>query len=280
MTITTVNKKISNAMKDLRLTAREADGILKATRPALSNGEAKAIAGLYTRVTTKVTAPAGAQICFTPTAEKGAVEKLEKFIGEKRLPVGSNADVLRTGINDFLSRARLAAPSDKLPRSLDKLMALPLHTGPQPLGGWQQMAYVDVAKKRFYLVETRATLQDNTRVWGPLGLPAAQEPAPSDGISDARAAKLRGAFAKLGDPGSLTFQMGGVFESHLGQRFAKVELFRERHPDGYAYTAYVPVGALSPTAPRMDPNKVNTFYVERTGGFAGLTQSLGPVSVR
>ena len=54
---------------------------------------------------------------------------------------------------------------------------------------------------------------------------------------------------------------------------------RERHPDGFAYSALVPVGALAPGAPALDPNKVNQFFVRRTGGIAGLTDFAGPFSL-
>ena len=65
----------------------------------------------------------------------------------------------------------------------------------------------------------------------------------------------------------------------LGQRFESVPLMREKHPDGFAYEAMIPVGALTPTAPRTDPNKVDTFWVRRTGGLAGLTQYAGPFTL-
>lgn len=65
----------------------------------------------------------------------------------------------------------------------------------------------------------------------------------------------------------------------LGQRFESAEMMRERHPDGYQFDVMVPVGALTPTAPRTDPNKVDSFWVRRSGGFAGLTQYAGPFTI-
>lgn len=65
----------------------------------------------------------------------------------------------------------------------------------------------------------------------------------------------------------------------LGQRFESVLLKKERHPDGFAFEALIPVGALTPTAPRQDPNGVDTFWVRRTGGIAGLTQYAGPFTI-
>lgn len=66
----------------------------------------------------------------------------------------------------------------------------------------------------------------------------------------------------------------------LGVRYVRVPLMSEKHPDGFSYTALVPVGALSPTAKALDPNKAKSFFIERTGGFAGLTQYTGPVSIK
>lgn len=66
----------------------------------------------------------------------------------------------------------------------------------------------------------------------------------------------------------------------LGVRYVRVPLMSEKHPDGFSYTALVPVGALSPTAKVLDPNKATNFFIERTGGFAGLTQYTGPVSIK
>ncbi len=49
-------------------------------------------------------------------------------------------------------------------------------------------------------------------------------------------------------------------------------LTRVSHPDGYAFTAMV---VMDPKA-KGDPNKAANFYIQRTGGFAGLTQYAGP----
>ncbi len=65
----------------------------------------------------------------------------------------------------------------------------------------------------------------------------------------------------------------------LGERMVEVPLFTERHPDGYSYSAMVPVGALAPSAPVSDPNKATSFFIKRTGGFAGSTTYAGPVKV-
>ena len=275
MSITTVKKAITTALLDRHVTAAEVGDIVKATKPEVSNAEAKQIENLHHMVTTAPTAPPGAVICFPTTIEKAALDDLNKFIGDKNLPIGDHKDVMRDSINDFLSRARLGTPRSELPKSLSRLMPLPLAVGPQPLGGWQRQAYVDVAKKRFYLVETRATLNDNTRVWGPLALPKADAPS-TNGVSAARVDLLRREFGSLSQRGLINYKFDGL---PLGTRMVEVPLMRERHPDGYAYSALIPVGALSPTAPMADPNKVNEFYVRRTGGLMGKTDYAGPFTV-
>jgi hypothetical protein len=154
-------------------------------------------------------------------------------------------------------------------------MQLDLAVGPQPLGGWQRQAFVDVAKKRFYLVETRPTLTDNTRVWGPLGLPKAAAPAQTT-VTPARADQLRKEFGSLSQRGLIHYTHDGL---PLGERMVEVPLMTERHPDGYSFSALIPVGALSPTAPMADPNKVKEFYVRRTGGLMGKTDYAGPFTL-
>lgn len=275
MSITTVNKAISNALRDRHVTQAEVGNILKSTKPDISNVEAKALEDLHRMVTTAPSAPPGAVICFPTSIERAALDDLNKFIGDKNLPIGSHESVMRDAINDFLSRARLGPPKTALPKSLSKLMELELAVGPQPLGGWQRKAFVDVAKKRYYLVETRPTLNDHTRVWGPLSLPKATAPS-QNGVTAARADQLRREFGSLSQRGLIHYTHNGL---PLGARMVEVPLMRERHPDGYSYSALIPVGALSPTAPMADPNKVNEFYVRRTGGLAGMTSYAGPFTV-
>ncbi len=65
----------------------------------------------------------------------------------------------------------------------------------------------------------------------------------------------------------------------IGSRFETVFLSRERHPDGFQFEALIPTGAMTPTAPQKDPNTVDTFWVRRTGGIAGLTQYAGPFTL-
>lgn len=99
----------------------------------------------------------------------------------------------------------------------------------------------------------------------------------TDELRPTRVEALRRAFGRLDRAGTLSWTPGGVAEQHLGVRFVRVELMKERRPDGFTFAAYVPVGALAPGAPSKDPNQVREFYVERSGGLAGLTLSVGPL---
>src|SRR3990167_3002649 len=126
MSITTVKKAITTALRDRHVTQAEVGDILKAAKPSVSNVEAKALENLHRMVTTAPSAPPGAVICFPMTIERAALDDLNKFIGDKNLPIGSHESVMRDAINDFLSRARLGPPRTELPRSLSKLMELDL----------------------------------------------------------------------------------------------------------------------------------------------------------
>jgi hypothetical protein len=98
-------------------------------------------------------------------------------------------------------------------------------------------------------------------------------------VKQARVDTLRREFNKLNLRGALNWQPGEVIEQHLGVRFAQVLLHRDPFPDGYTYTAFIPLGALTPTAPQKDPNKVKEIYVERSGGLGGITMSVGPLNI-
>lgn len=91
----------------------------------------------------------------------------------------------------------------------------------------------------------------------------------------ARLDELRRTFERADVAGTLSWTPGGVAEQHPGVRFARVELSRERHADGFTFTAWIPVGTRG--GPGRDARAIDEFYVERTGGFAGLTLSVGPL---
>lgn len=62
----------------------------------------------------------------------------------------------------------------------------------------------------------------------------------------------------------------------LGIRFVRVELKRDKHADGFTTTALIPVSTLHPQAKPSDPNKSPVFFLEKSGGFSGITQVAGP----
>ncbi len=65
----------------------------------------------------------------------------------------------------------------------------------------------------------------------------------------------------------------------IGQRFETAPLSRENHPDGFQHDVLVATGAMTPTAPQLDPNKAEGFWIKRTGGIAGMTQYAGPFTI-
>ena len=87
--------------------------------------------------------------------------------------------------------------------------------------------------------------------------------------------KLLKQFNKLSTAGTVKY--GGA--PPAGVRFVRVPLKADRHPDGYSYTALIPVGNLKPGSKPLDPNKAKDFVIERSGGIAGITQYAGPFAV-
>ncbi len=87
---------------------------------------------------------------------------------------------------------------------------------------------------------------------------------------------FKAAFEKAQKSGQLDFHAGGL---PLGQRFVRVPLKEGFGADQYSFTALVPAGALAPNAKASDPNKAKSFFVERSGGFAGITTVAGPITM-
>jgi hypothetical protein len=87
-------------------------------------------------------------------------------------------------------------------------------------------------------------------------------------ITTARRDHIVGALEKAEGAGKMQWANGFP----LGTRMVEVPLKHENHPDGYTYTALIPVGALAPGAKEVDPNTVNNAWIRRSGGLAGMTQ--------
>jgi hypothetical protein len=86
---------------------------------------------------------------------------------------------------------------------------------------------------------------------------------------------LKAAFETALKSGDLEFHASGM---PAGQRYVRVTLKSGRGADQFSYTALLPVGALAPNAKTLDPNKAKSFFVERSGGLAGVTMVAGPVT--
>ncbi len=109
---------------------------------------------------------------------------------------------------------------------------------------------------------------------GPAPTDGGNGPSGGSGVKPARVAAMQKAFAAAQNEG-----IAWKTSMPIGQRFEAVLLERERRPDGFSFEALIPVGALAPSAPRKDPNDVDSFWVRRTGGLAGRTHFAGPFSL-
>ena len=283
MSITSVNSKIKAAMKDSFITTAEAKTIVKeAEKGPVTVGEAKAVAALFDKAPRPM--PPGMMMTMAIPEhpgdvifEGGAKNVLEMFFTKNDVPAGANLAKTIAKVEAALDvsgwgPALANAPDTKKMH----VVHLPYPEGAADLPG--RTAYVDTKKNEFYLKVSGGLMAPNmanTHWFGPTSLDA----APASDVSAARTALLKGAFDKLDTAGTLAWNRGGVIEQHLGVRFAQVQLHADGFPDGYTYTAFVPLGALTPTAPQKDPNTVATFYVQRSGGFGGFTHSVGPLTL-
>lgn len=286
MSITSVNSKIRAAVKNAYVSEKEAKSIVaEAEKGTVTVGEARVIKELFEKGEPRATPPGMMQTMAIPehpgdvTIAAGAKSVLNAFFSRNDVPAGEN-------VKKFVEKieARIAGDrGERLAKAPDDKTLAKLHMVRLPMsnaaGAPPKTAYVDTKKDEFYLcigVGLGAPVGSKAAWYGPMKLDAA--PAPGE-VSHERADRLRETFMKANVAGTIDWQDGAVAAGRLGVRFARVELMRERHPDGYAYAALIPVGALTPTAPRLDPNQVKEFYVERTGGIGGRTSSAGPLTL-
>jgi hypothetical protein len=75
---------------------------------------------------------------------------------------------------------------------------------------------------------------------------------------------------------NLNFAVDGL---PMGPQFERVLLRTEPGFDTFSYYALVPAGAMHPNAPGVDLNDAKHIFIERTGGFAGMTMYAGPVDI-
>jgi hypothetical protein len=97
--------------------------------------------------------------------------------------------------------------------------------------------------------------------------------APS--VTDETKAKMMNALARA-KAGEFEFNNNGL---PLGVRYEREQLEREPGFDTFTYTALIPGGAVYPGANAVDPNEASSIFIERSGGFAGLTQLAGPINL-
>lgn len=285
MSITSVSSKIRAAVQNSYVSETEAKGIVaEAEKGTVTVGEARVIKELFEKGQPRATPPGMMHTMAIPenpgdvTLAAGAKNVLNAFFSRHDVPAGDNLKKYIAKIETRIAGdrgERLAeAPEEKI---LSKLHVVRLPMG-NAAGAPPKTAYLDTKKDELYLcigVGLGAPPGQKAAWYGPLKLD--NEPARTD-ISPERADTLREVFQKANQAGALDWQNGTAMR--LGVRFVQVELMRERHPDGYKYTALVPVGALTPTAPKADPNEVKEFFVERTGGIGGLSSYVGPLKVK
>ncbi|MFO0596381.1 MAG: microviridin/marinostatin family tricyclic proteinase inhibitor [Myxococcaceae bacterium] len=114
-----------------------------------------------------------------------------------------------------------------------------------------------------------------TRISGPR-VPAAPKFIDPPAVKAETKKTLKAAFESALKSDKLQFHAGGM---PLGERFVRVPLKAGKGADQYSYTALIPAGALAPGAKPSDPNKAKSFFIERSGGFAGITMVAGPVTM-
>lgn len=261
MSIRSVQREARTALKDRVVTADEAARIVEtAEKGRVTEGEVKAVKDLFD----KTRSPG---MCIPPEAslEPGARATLMDFLTRNAASGGA--------ATPEALRALLASDSDKGWKVKTAAFASYSRSAPPVFldvtrrddGNFD----VVVALKHFLTGEVS---DKKTVVVSPEG-----EVVDSGEreVTAATVEKLKARFAEA--KADLDFKPAdrGL---PLGVRFERVPLEREPGFDTYSYTALVPVGALSPAAPVGDPNDADSFFIERSGGFAGITMIAGPVT--
>lgn len=284
MSITSVQSQIKSAMKDSFITKAEAQKIVKeAEQGPVTVGESKVIRELFERAPTPP--PAGRMFTLAipenPSDvifEQGAKSVLETFFVKNDVPAGKNLKKFVDQIEAKLSADGRGNRLDKAPDT-KKLHMVRLPYPERVMDYPSRTAFLDPKKNEFYLCVAGGLMApgpQNTHWYGPIKLDSKPVDPPADPkVSDQRKGQLLRAFENAEAAGRIGWQ---VQQLPLGQRFVSAHLKNDGHPlaDGFSYTALIPVGALTPTAPVKDPNKVEEFYVQRSGGFAGITTIAGP----
>lgn len=277
MSITSVNSQIKSAMRDSFITKAEAEKIVKeAEKGPVTVGEARVVRELFERAPTPP--PPGMMVTLAIPEnpndvifEQGAKNVLETFFAKNNVPAGANVKKFVEQIQGKLSSVDYGSPLATAPDT-KKLHLVRLPSDPRIMDAPTKNAFVDTKKNEFYLCVSAGFMappEARVQWFGPISLDAVEQKK----VTPQRQAQLLEAFNRVEIAGTINWSAHGM---PVGGRYERVPLKAERHPDGFSYTALIPVGALSPTAPVADPNQVKEFYVERTGGFAGMTMVAGP----
>jgi len=274
MSISSVRSEIQKSMvatgcSGAHITAQEMSSI---TKKALSDkmvsaGEARQIADLVEK---GIVQNPGMMTMACPehhgssfTIDSAAVKAGNAMFAQNALPYGANEAVMRDKIEARLDAVDLG-PSIKKP-SMRGLHPLTIRDS-RPVDGPLVEAFVEPGKNRVFVKVTGSGFGGpDTMIptWhGPISVDFKEKE-----ISTATQKKLVKATAA-----ALAHGTHWHSSAPIGARMVRVPLFAEKHPDGYSYAALIPVGALAPGAPMADPNKAKSFYIEKTGGFAGITQ--------
>lgn len=267
MTITDCSgPNISNAeMKKIAKSA-EADGTISA-------GEARQIDKLVKDGVVKQPSSGGlAMTMACPehggssfTIDKAAVRTAESLFVRNALPYGKNGDAIREKIQASMDES-YGKQLSKAPttRGMHQLLI----EDQRPFDGPLLEAFVDPKKDQVFIKATPSGFGGNTTpVWYRSSVKLKGD---ESGVTEKTVNKLRAAFAQAAKAGLEYGEPNAG--APLGVKYVRVPLMQEKHPDGYSYTALIPVGTVYPGAKVSDPNKVSQFFVERSGGFAGFTQ--------
>ncbi len=243
----------------------------------ISPGEAQQIDRLVTDGIPRSSGAAMTKACpeFAGSAftiDKAAVNQANAVFAKNALPYGKNGETIREKIAEA-TQDGYGKPMSKGPstRGLHKLEI----RDQRPVDGPLTEAFIDAKKDVVYIKSTPSGFGGNTTpTWYKTNIKLqADEPK----VSDKTVAKLRSALANALAEGSVDFLPPGT-GLPLGVKYERVHLMAQKHPDGYSFTALIPVGTVYPGAKEKDPNKATSFFVERTGGIAGWTQIGGPIS--
>ncbi|MFO0724427.1 MAG: hypothetical protein U1E65_11625 [Myxococcota bacterium] len=197
--------------------------------------------------------------------EKGAVTAANALFAENGLPYGENRAAIRAKIQGAIDEG-YPAKLDKAPR-LTGLHQLEI-SNKLMIDGPKVDAFLNAKTGDFYLRVTGSGFGGPEHIgpfyYGPGSIDLKTPLLKKSTINKALVA-LNKALAK----GKINFEASSP---PLGEHMVRVQLMKEKHPDGFTYTALFPAGALAPGAPASDPNKDKSIWIERSGGLAGLTE--------